>query len=114
MIRTVYTLITKGTGDKWNPADVLAIKKSKMGSIVGQMESFKKGKPSYKSGSTASSASTKSLKLVDDMGMLYQYNQFFDSVFKSRDCIPISLKKVSATSKEIKAQTTPAVQMKNF
>ena len=48
------------------------------------------------------------------MGMLYQYNQFVDSVFKSRDCIPISLKKVSATSREIKAQTTPAVQIKTF
>ena len=44
VVRTVYTSLAKGTGDKWNPADVLAIKKSKMGSIVGQMESFKKGK----------------------------------------------------------------------
>ena len=114
VVRTVYTSLAKGTGDKWNPADVLAIKKSKMNSIVGQMEAFKKGKPSYKSGSTASSVSTKSLKLVEDMGMLYQYNQFVDSVFKSRDCIPISLKKVSATSKEIKAQTTPTVQIKTF
>ena len=114
VVRTVYSSLAKGTGDKWNPADVLAIKKSKMNSIVGQMEAFKRGNPSYKSGSTASSVSTKSLKLVEDMGMLYQYNQFVDSVFKSRDCIPISLKKVSATSKEIKAQTTPTVQIKTF
>ena len=114
VVRTVYTSLAKGTGDKWNPADVLAIKKSKLKSIVGQMEAFKKGNPSYKSGSTASNASTKSLKLVDDMGMLYQYNQFVDSVFKSGDCIPISLKKVSATSREIKAQTTPTVQIKTF
>ena len=60
VVRTVYTSLAKGTGDKWNPADVIAIKKSKFRNIVGQMEAFKKGKPSYKSGSTANSVSTKS------------------------------------------------------
>ena len=114
VVRTVYTSLAKGTGDKWNPADVIAIKKSKVRSIVGMMESFKKGKPTFKSGSSPSSVSSKSLELVKDMNMLYQYNQFIDSNFKSGDCIPISLKKVSATSKEIKAQMTPAVQIKSF
>jgi hypothetical protein len=93
---------------------VLAIKRSKMGKIVGQMEAFKKGKPTYKSTTTATSVSTKSLKLVKDMEMLYQYNQFVDSNYKSGDCVPISLKKVSATAKEIKSQTTPSVQVKSF
>jgi|TARA_B100000287_G_scaffold277932_1_gene261857 hypothetical protein len=114
VVKTVYTSLAKGTGDKWNPADVLAIKRSKMGKIVGQMEAFKKGKPTYKSTTTATSVSTKSLKLVKDMEMLYQYNQFVDSNYKSGDCVPISLKKVSATAKEIKSQTTPSVQVKSF
>ena len=46
--------------------------------------------------------------------MLYQYNQFVDDNYKSGNCVPISLKKVSATSKEIKAQTTPSVKVKSF
>ena len=47
VVRTVYGSMSKGTGDKWNPADVLAIKKSKRNKIVAEMEAFKKGNPNY-------------------------------------------------------------------
>ena len=46
--------------------------------------------------------------------MLYYYNQFVDKHYKSRDCVPISLKKVIATVKEIKEVTVPNVHITEF
>ena len=40
-VRTVYGQMSKGTGDKWNPADVIAIKKSKAAQFIRVMESYK-------------------------------------------------------------------------
>tara|TARA_A100001391_G_C5048034_1_gene272664 strand:- start:34 stop:1497 length:1464 start_codon:yes stop_codon:yes gene_type:complete len=114
VVKKIYSSLAKGTGDKWNPADVLAIKKSKMSQITNQMKAFQKGNPTYKSSSTIGNVATESLDIVKDMEMLYQYNQFVDDNYKSGNCVPISLKKVSATSKEIKAQTTPSVKVKSF
>ena len=114
VVKTVYSSLAKGTGDKWNPADVLAIKKSKIKQITDEMKAFQKGNPTYKSTTSTTSVSTKSLELVKDMEKLYQYNQFIDDNYKSGDCVPISLKKVSATAKEIKSQTRPSVQIKSF
>ena len=48
------------------------------------------------------------------MGILYWYNQFIDNNYKSGECVPISLKKVLATKKEILAEDTPAVRIKSF
>jgi len=56
----------------------------------------------------------KGFEIIEDMNMLYYYNQFVDKNYKSGDCVPISLKKVIATSKEIKEVTTPNVQIKSF
>ena len=120
VVRTVYGSMSKGTGDKWNPADVLAIKKSKMTQIVNEMESFKKGNPNMnqfqelKTIKQQNKAMGEGFEIVEDMNMLYYYNQFVDKNYKSGDCVPISLKKVIATSKEIKEVTTPNVQIKSF
>ena len=120
VVRTVYGSMSKGTGDKWNPADVLAIKKSKMTKIVNEMESFKKGNPNLnqfqelKTIKQQNKAMGKGFEIVEDMNMLYYYNQFVDKNYKSGDCVPISLKKVITTSKEIKEVTTPNVQIKSF
>ena len=45
VVKRVYKTLAGGTGDKWNPADVIAVKKSKWSSLVKQMEGFKNGKP---------------------------------------------------------------------
>ena len=52
VVKKIYSSLAKGTGDKWNPADVLAIKKSKMSQITNQMKAFQKANPTYKSSST--------------------------------------------------------------
>ena len=120
IVRRVYSTMSKGTGDKWNPADVLAIKRDARNRIVDEMESFKRGSPNlnaYKELKTIAQqnkAMGKGFEIVEDMNMLYYYNQFVDKNYKSGDCVPISLKKVIATAKEIKEVTTPNVQLKSF
>ena len=120
VVRTVYSSMSKGTGDKWNPADIIAIKKTKMNSIVNEMEAFKDGKPNLhqfkdlKTIKQQNKAMGKGFEIVEDMNMLYYYNQFVDKHYKSRDCVPISLKKVIATSKEIKEVTVPNVRITEF
>ena len=105
--------MSKGTGDKWNPADILAIKKTKMNSIVDEMEAFKNGKPNLqhfkdlKTIKQQNKSMGKGFEVVEDMNMLYYYNQFVDKHYKSGECVPISLKKVIATAKEIREVTVP-------
>jgi len=48
-VRRVYSIVSEGTGDKWNPADVIAIKKDQSNKVIREWENFKKGKPTYKS-----------------------------------------------------------------
>ena len=120
VVRTVYSSMSKGTGDKWNPADIIAIKKTKMKSIVNGMKAFKEGKPNLqqfkdlKTIKEQNKAMGKGFEIVEDMNMLYYYNQFVDKHYKSRDCIPISLKKVIPTSKDIKEVTVPNVRITEF
>ena len=120
VVKTVYSSMSKGTGDNWIPADILAIKKTKMNSIVDEMEAFKNGKPNLqhfkdlKTIKQQNKAMGKGFEIVEDMNMLYYYNQFVDKHYKSRDCVPISLKKVIATAKEIKEVTVPNVRITEF
>ena len=122
-VRRVYSIVSEGTGDKWNPADVIAIKKNESNKVIAEWENFKNGKPTYKSDTTIKKENEKllkdkknnvSLNLVDDMGMLFDYNQYVDDLYKSNTCIPISLKKVAPTAKELKEVTTPNVLVKKF
>ena len=120
VVRKVYSSMSKGTGDKWNPADVLAIKKSKMKSIVDEMEDFKRGKPNLqhfkklKTIKMQNKEMGKGFEIVEDMNMLYYYNEFVDKNYKSGVCIPISLKKVIATKKELREVVTPNVRITSF
>ena len=120
VVKTVYASMSKGTGDKWNPADILAIKKTKMSSIVKEMEAFKNGKPNLqhfkdlKTIKQQNKSMGKGFEVVEDMNMLYYYNQFVDKHYKSGECVPISLKKVIATAKEIREVTVPNVRITSF
>ena len=116
-VKSVYSIMSKGTGDKWNPADVIAIKKSKAKALIKQMQEFKALKPSpmaVKDKEMSESFKKRKLSVVEDMKMLYSYNQWVDFYYKNRECVPISLKKVSPTAKELKAVTSPSVKMKSF
>ena len=126
-VRTVYGQMSKGTGDKWKPADVIAIKKSKAAQFIRVMESYKNLRPDLSEFKEAKKldemnkdlkkgvgSSKKQLEVVEDMQMLYWYNQWVDKKYKSRECVPISLKKVSATAKVLLKVKTPLVAMKSF
>ena len=78
--------MSKGTGDKWNPADVLALKVTKDTKIQDQMTAFKNGNPNLRQFKDAmtlkernkklmKSAKTRkeqqNLRIVEDMGILY-------------------------------------------
>ena len=72
--------------DKWNPADIIAVKTSYDGRKVY--------KPSGKSSLQADNSEMKNaVKLIDDFKDLYEYNKWIHQQFKDRNIIPISLKK---------------------
>tara|TARA_B100001287_G_C22645888_1_gene512681 strand:+ start:50 stop:1537 length:1488 start_codon:yes stop_codon:yes gene_type:complete len=123
VVKRVYANVSQGTGDKWNPADVIAIKKNKSSEVIKEWEKFKDGKSNYKSKTTIQEENNKlrnnrkndiSLNLVDDMSKLFDFNQYVDELYERDICIPISLKKVAPTAKELQEVTTPNVNVDKF
>tara|TARA_B100001996_G_scaffold378809_1_gene363554 strand:- start:54 stop:1562 length:1509 start_codon:yes stop_codon:yes gene_type:complete len=126
-VRSIYSLMAKGTGDKWNPADVLAIKSSKASNVLNTMSSFKNGNPPTNLFSELktlqdknkdlekafSGSEKKNLRVVEDMNELYYYNQYIDDLYKSGDGVPISLKKVESSGRLEEVQS-PNVRIVSF
>ena len=126
-VRSVYGLMARGTGDKWNPADVLALKSSRASGILNNMSSFKRGNPPASLFSEIktlqeknqdlerafSGPEKKQLRVVEDMNELYYYNQYIDGLYKSGDGVPISLKKVDPDGSLEQVQT-PNVRIVSF
>ena len=80
--------------DKWNPADIIAVKTSYDGRKVY--------KPSGKSSLQADNSEMKNaVKLIDDFKDLYEYNKWIHQQFKDRNIIPISLKKTIDTNPKV-------------
>ena len=74
--------------DKWNPADIIAVKTSYDGRKVY--------KPSGKSSLRADNTEMKNaVKLIDDFKDLYEYNKWINEQFHKKNIIPISLKKTT-------------------
>ena len=74
--------------DKWNPADIIAVKTSYDGRKVY--------KPSGKSSLKADNTEMKNaVKLIDDFKDLYEYNKWINEQFHKKNIIPISLKKTT-------------------
>ena len=74
--------------DKWNPADIIAVKTSYDGRKVY--------KPSGKSSLKAENTEMKNaVKLIDDFKDLYEYNKWINEQFHKKNIIPISLKKTT-------------------
>ena len=80
--------------DKWNPADIIAVKTS--------YDNRKVYKPSGKSSLQADNSEMKNaVKLIDDFKDLYEYNKWIHQQFKDRNIIPISLKKTIDTNPKV-------------
>jgi hypothetical protein len=80
--------------DKWNPADIIAVKTSYDGRKVY--------KPSGKSSLKADNTEMKNaVKLIDDFKDLYEYNKWINEQFHKKNIIPISLKKTIETNPKV-------------
>ena len=107
-VRMAYKIMATGTGDKWNPADVLAVRTGKASTIDSDFASYARFRPTDRQiqefdqknrelNSTMKKPGEKrSMNLIRDMNILYYYNKFINDNYDSKDCIPISLKKVEA------------------
>ena len=80
--------------DKWNPADIIAVKTSYDGRKVYN--------PSGKSSLQGDNSEMKNaVKLIDDFKDLYEYNKWIHKQFKDKNIIPISLKKTIDTNPKV-------------
>ncbi len=98
----------KGTGDKWNPADMFAVKRSSAsdietkvrnenwGNSTNDMREINKNLKEFKKKfRTGSPQSKTALSLHEGMVSIYTYNKYIDNLFVDGTCVPISLKKTS-------------------
>ena len=107
-VRMAYKVMATGTGDKWNPADVLAVRSGKASTMNNDFAAYARFRPSdpqikefERKNSDLDNVMKKpgekrSMSLIKDMNILYYYNKFVNDSYDSKDCIPISLKKVEA------------------
>ena len=109
--KTAADLMARGTGDKWNPADIFAIEENKLsdiGSDLGRFASRTQPNPSLgpeiktmreandelkEMTKNATGVAAKNIELIEGMGELYEFNQYVDDLANKFQCLPISLKK---------------------
>lgn len=107
VMKQMYDVVTVGE-DKWNPADIIAIKASQASSVLTQLQNFNPARTNAQSRKlheenakiAARGDGGKMLHAMEDLDGLYEYNQFIDDLFKRKVCIGISLKK--ATDQNVK------------
>ena len=108
---TAIQLMARGSGDKWNPADIFAIEENKRSIIGSDLDKFLSAtQPNPSMGPEiktmreandelkemtkgAKGPAAKNIELIEDMGELYEFNQYVDNLANKFECIPISLKK---------------------
>ena len=103
--RTAINLLARGTGDKWNPADIFAIEISKENQISTQLRSLDMPDASedlFKMAKDAKGKGKKDLKFYAEMGQLNAYNRYVDKLFDDKESIPISLKKAGGQNPTLK------------
>jgi len=132
-VKAVMREMSGGTGDKWNPADIFAIRPSNLDTISRHIESYvrrnsrgqviganskvggnkfrKFQQQNTKLKSKMNNQGKKSLSFVEDMAELYYYNKFVDDLYTRRIFVPISLKKVGWDGAPI-ASSSPNVKIK--
>ena len=103
--RTAINLLARGTGDKWNPADIFAIEISKETQISQKLRSNQMPDASeeiFKMAKDAKGNGKKDLKFYAEMGQLNAYNKYVDKLVEDKECIPISLKKAAGKNPPLK------------
>jgi len=119
--KSAIEIIAKGTGDKWNPADIFAIEKGKTSSIANALKAFKNGNSNdpvvkkkyakYMAGKSKEleelskslkGKAEKNINLSQEVARLYAFNEYVNDLYEDRVCIPISLKKATASNVKFK------------
>ena len=103
--KNAINLLARGTGDKWNPADIFAIEISKENSIATKLRSPDMPDASedlFKMAKDAKGNGKKDLKFYAEMGQLNAYNRYVDKLFEDKESLPISLKKAASPNPPLK------------
>jgi hypothetical protein len=104
-------LVAKGTGDKWNPADMFALDKSKINQIAKDLKEFKDGthstiatksKELEELSKTLKGKAEKNINLTMEVSKLYAFNEYVNKIYEDRDCVAVSLKKATADNPTVK------------
>lgn len=111
LMKKMYDIVGMSE-DKWNPADIIAIKANKESNVINQLKNFKASKHSKmskevdeankKMNSGMPREARSNITLMKDLDEMYEYNKLIDELFKDKDCIGVSLKK--ATSPSVKME----------
>jgi hypothetical protein len=107
VLKKMYSIVGMSE-DKWNPADIIAIKSTNASNIMNLLENFDASKVSKESKEVKeqnkkmnlSGKEGKMIHVMEDLDEMYEYNKLIHDLFEKKDCIGISLKK--ATSKSVK------------
>jgi hypothetical protein len=107
VLKKMYSVVGMSE-DKWNPADIIAIKSGNASNIMSLLENFDASKVSKESKKVRdqnkkmnlSGKEGKLIHVMEDLDEMYEYNKLIQDLFEKKDCIGISLKK--ATSKSVK------------
>jgi hypothetical protein len=107
VLKKMYSVVGMSE-DKWNPADIIAIRSGSASSTMSLLENFDASKVSKESKEVReqnkkmnlSGKDGKIIHLMEDLDEMYEYNKLIHDLFERRECIGISLKK--ATSKSVK------------
>jgi len=107
VLKKMYSVVGMSE-DKWNPADIIAIRSGSASSTMSLLENFDASKVSKKSKEVReqnkkmnlTGKDGKIIHVMQDLDEMYEYNKLIHDLFEKRECIGISLKK--ATSKSVK------------
>tara|TARA_Y100001973_G_C5167560_1_gene317073 strand:- start:46 stop:1461 length:1416 start_codon:yes stop_codon:yes gene_type:complete len=104
ILRKMYKVVGMSE-DKWNPADIIAIKTSEASKTMRLLKNFEASKVSKQSAITKTKNKNSKDQLVhvmQDLDEMYEYNQLIDDLFKQNILLGISLKKANSSSVKMK------------
>jgi len=115
VLKKMYAVVGMGE-DKWNPADIIAIKASGSNKTMSLLENFDATKVSNESKETRKQNKDLSkdpmITVLQDLDEMYEYNKLIDDLFKKKELIGISLKK--ATSPSVKMEVLDHEEVKGL
>jgi len=94
MIKKIFN-VTGMAADKWNPADIIAVKTS----FESQKDYDMKSATGLKLSNDVRALTQNRVQTYDELAKLYDYNQWIHEQYESRNIVPISLKKAGNTVK---------------